>query len=74
VNKRAVDTKLEGLLNILSKKEIRRVIRGKDSEYIVFYISYTKELPILTDPRINDLFIKYADIFLEELPKELPPK
>jgi len=30
--------------------------------------------PLLLDPKVQDLLNEYADVFLDELPKDLPPE
>ena len=74
VNSRAVGTKVEGSLNLLSKKEARRLLKDVDAKCILFYIRKVEEAARPAKGRLAKLLAKYVDVFLEELPKELPPE
>ena len=65
---------MEGSLNLLSKKEIRRLIKDKKTECLLFYIREVREEKRPAKGRLAKLLAKYIDVFLEELPKELPPE
>lgn len=75
VNCRALSEGDGGTLNLLSKKDVRRALRDKNTEYAVFYATQSEDplLPV-SDDRLAKLLKKFADVFSDDLPKELPPE
>ncbi|KAG0160178.1 hypothetical protein PDIDSM_7705 [Penicillium digitatum] len=75
VNARTLGGENRGTLNLLSKRDIRRTMKEKDTEYAVFYATNCKDLdPSTSDPRLAELLQKFADVFPDDLPRELPPE
>ena len=74
VDSRAVCTKVEGSLNLLSKKEARKLLRDERTECLLFCAREIKKVERPTKGRLAKLLAKYADVFPEELPKQLPPE
>ena len=61
-------------LTLISWQELNQTLTAEDQLYIC---SLTSEGELLTnenDPRIQPLLTEFHDVFLEELPPELPPK
>ncbi|KAG0153431.1 hypothetical protein PDIDSM_5284 [Penicillium digitatum] len=74
VNARTLGGENRGTLNLLSKRDIRRTMKEKDTEYAVFYATNCKDLdPSTSAPRLAELLQKFADVFPDDLPRELPP-
>ncbi|KAJ5521456.1 hypothetical protein N7527_005571, partial [Penicillium freii] len=77
---RAVDYRVlkkeeKGTLNLLIKKDVYRALKDKNIKYIVFYTTSYKDLTtLISDPYLARLLEKFADVFLNNLPKELSPK
>lgn len=75
IDSRVLGGEEKGTLNLLSKKDVRRALKDKNTEYAVFYAAKSEGLDHTTnDPRLAKLLGKYADVFADDLPNKLPPK
>lgn len=65
----------KGMLNLLLKRDVRRALRDKNTEYTVFYAIKSGSLGYTTNNLcLAKLLRKFTDVFLDNLLKELPSK
>ncbi|KAJ5604329.1 hypothetical protein N7537_007285, partial [Penicillium hordei] len=75
VDGRILSREEKGTLNLLLKREVRRSLKDKNTEYIVLYTIAGEDYKLTTnDLRLAKLFRKFTDIFPNDLLKELPPE